>query len=130
MLYRVLLGFPGGLIGKESTCNVGDLSLISGFNTIIVLNTRKHTHTYKYTYNIYLSRNLQTFQEAKLALREIISFYVSTGKQSTTQAFFLSMFSLHLLLPHPSPRFSELVSTRLAWYCQKNLGMQHPWSLS
>ena len=24
------LGFPGGLVGKESTCNVGDLGLIPG----------------------------------------------------------------------------------------------------
>ena len=26
----VSLGFPGGLVGKESTCNAGDLGLISG----------------------------------------------------------------------------------------------------
>ena len=26
----VFLGFPGGSAGKESACNVGDLSLISG----------------------------------------------------------------------------------------------------
>ena len=27
---RDLLGFPGGSAGKESTCDVGDLGLISG----------------------------------------------------------------------------------------------------
>ena len=27
---RVYLGFPSGLSGKESTCNVGDLDLIPG----------------------------------------------------------------------------------------------------
>ena len=26
----VSLGFPGGLVGKESTCNAGDLGLIPG----------------------------------------------------------------------------------------------------
>ena len=26
----VPLGFPGGLVGKESTCNAGDLDLIPG----------------------------------------------------------------------------------------------------
>ena len=28
--YCIYLGFPGGLVGKESTCNVGDLGLIPG----------------------------------------------------------------------------------------------------
>ena len=29
-MYNGILGFPGGLDGKESTCNVGDLGLIPG----------------------------------------------------------------------------------------------------
>ena len=29
-LLRILLGFPGGSDGKESTCNVGDPGLIPG----------------------------------------------------------------------------------------------------
>ena len=28
--YCIYLGFPGGSVGKESTCNVGDLGLIPG----------------------------------------------------------------------------------------------------
>ena len=30
LLIPVFLGFPGGLVGKESTCNAGDLGLIPG----------------------------------------------------------------------------------------------------
>ena len=29
-LSRAFLGFPGGSVGKESACNVGDLGLIPG----------------------------------------------------------------------------------------------------
>ena len=29
-IHRSILGFPGGLGGKESACNVGDLGLIPG----------------------------------------------------------------------------------------------------
>ena len=29
-MFRVILGFPDGLDGKESTCNVEDLDLIPG----------------------------------------------------------------------------------------------------
>ena len=28
--YCIYLGFPGGSVGKESACNVGDLGLITG----------------------------------------------------------------------------------------------------
>ena len=28
--YGALLGFPGGSVGKETTCSVGDLGLIPG----------------------------------------------------------------------------------------------------
>ena len=33
LLTPVFLGFPGGLHGKESTCNVGNLGLISGLGS-------------------------------------------------------------------------------------------------
>ena len=29
-ILKLLLGFPGGSVGKESACNVGDLDLIPG----------------------------------------------------------------------------------------------------
>ena len=29
-VYKCILGFPGGSVGKESACNVGDLDLIPG----------------------------------------------------------------------------------------------------
>ena len=28
--FKIILGFPGNLVGKESTCNTGDLGLIPG----------------------------------------------------------------------------------------------------
>ena len=36
MLIPVFLGFPGGSVGEESTCKVGDLGLIPGLGRSLV----------------------------------------------------------------------------------------------
>ena len=38
-------GFPGGLNGKESACNAGDLSLIPGSGRSLEKEMATHSHT-------------------------------------------------------------------------------------
>ena len=37
------MGFPGGSVGKESTCNVGDLGLIPGWEDTLEKDMATHS---------------------------------------------------------------------------------------
>ena len=52
LIYKIILGFPHSSVGKESTCNTGDLDSILGWED--PLEKGKATHSSKI---IYLPRN-------------------------------------------------------------------------
>ena len=43
--FKIILGFPGNLVGKESTCNTGDLGLIPGSGRPLEKEMATHSST-------------------------------------------------------------------------------------